>query len=322
MNDDAIVFEGVFKHYEGYPRPAVEDVSLKVSRGDVVVILGTSGAGKTTLLKMVNRLIEPTAGVILVEGREVHSMPPNDLRRSIGYVIQQIGLFPHRTVAQNVATVPRLLGWEKARTTARCRELLEMLGLPPEEFAGRYPAQLSGGQQQRVGIARAMAADPDIFLMDEPFGALDAITRGGMQEELLGLQEKAQKTILFVTHDVDEAVTLADRIVVMRDGRVEQYDTPLEIMARPANEFVAELVGTDDIMKLLGLLSVREVMRPYECGEAEGPHLHPGDSLRRALGLMLRSGRELLAVVDQSGRPAGCCRFSDLKAKMVSMEGT
>jgi osmoprotectant transport system ATP-binding protein len=315
----AIVFEGVTKTYPGHPHPAVDNVSLEVTRGELVVILGTSGSGKTTLIKMVNRLVEPTRGRIFLDGSEIHSLPVNELRRRIGYVIQQIGLFPHRTVAQNVATVPRLLGWTRERIEERCRELLEMLGLPPGHFAGRYPSQLSGGQQQRVGIARALAADPDLMLMDEPFGALDAITRGKMQRELLSIQERTQKTILFVTHDVEEALILSRRMVIMRRGRVIQYDTPLAIISRPADGFVAELIGTDDILKLMSLVPVEEVMAPPSMEEDEPPFLTSGDSLRTALERMLTSGREILSVKNIEGKPVGQV---DLAALLQRTAGT
>src|SRR5207249_3890471 len=222
----AIVFEHVSKRFPAATHPAVDDVSLQVERGSLVVLLGPSGCGKTTLLKMVNRLYEHDSGRILVEGREARSFKVTELRRRIGYVIQSTGLFPHMTVARNIATVPQMLGWDKARIDRRVDELLELVGLPAREYRSRYPIQLSGGQQQRVGLARAMAADPSIMLMDEPFAAIDNITRRRLQDELLGIQRKVRKTILFVTHDVEEALRLADEIAVMREGRVLQYDTP------------------------------------------------------------------------------------------------
>jgi osmoprotectant transport system ATP-binding protein len=222
----SIRFEHVVKQYPGAPRPAVDDVSLTVEAGSFVVLLGPSGCGKTTLLKMVNRLYEPTSGEIFIDDTEIHHLPVNTLRRQIGYVIQQVGLFPHMTVAKNIAVVPQLLGWPPKRIAARVDELLDLIGLPPTEYRGRYPAQLSGGQQQRVGLARALAADPGIMLMDEPFGAIDAITRTGLQDEMIRLQRTVRKTIVFVTHDVDEALKLADRVIVVTDGSVG-YDIAL-----------------------------------------------------------------------------------------------
>src|SRR5215211_1416164 len=222
----AIVFEHVTRRFPGATLPAVDDVSLEVEPGNFVVLFGPSGCGKTTLLKMVNRLYEHDAGRILVEGREARSFKVTDLRRRIGYVIQSTGLFPHMTVAKNIATVPEMLHWDKKRISRRVDDLLELVGLTPSEYCERYPAQLSGGEQQRVGLARAMAADPSIMLMDEPFAAIDNITRRRLQDELLDIQGKIRKTILFVTHDVEEALRLADEIAVMNEGRVLQYDTP------------------------------------------------------------------------------------------------
>lgn len=222
---------------------AVDDLSLSVDKGEVIALVGSSGSGKTTTLRMINRLIEPTSGRITIDGRDVTSMPAHELRRGIGYVIQQSGLFPHRTVLANVATVPRLLGWDKARANARANELLELVGLDPS-FASRFPAQLSGGQQQRVGVARALAADPPVLLMDEPFGAVDPIVRAQLQKEFAKLQRDLGKTVVFVTHDVDEAILLGDRIAVLATGgRLAQLATPAELLANPASEFVADFLG-------------------------------------------------------------------------------
>jgi osmoprotectant transport system ATP-binding protein len=304
---NAIVFDHVTKIYDGASAPAVDDVSLEVPAGKIVVILGTSGSGKTTLMKMVNRLYEPTSGRIFVEGQEVHDLPADALRRRIGYVIQQIGLFPHWTVAQNVATVLRLLGWESRKIAERVDYLLNLLGLPPADFRGRYPSQLSGGQQQRVGIARALAADPDLLLMDEPFGAVDAITRGRLQEEFLILQERTHKTVLFVTHDVEEALHLADKLIIMDRGDVVQYDTPFNVILRPANAFVAELIGAKDTMRLLGLLTVGNVLQPLQPGVAACGHppLCLNDSLRDALAKLLRADCDVLPVADIDGNLVG-----------------
>jgi osmoprotectant transport system ATP-binding protein len=304
---DAILFEHVSKVYPHAQAAAVDDVSLGVPAGQTVVILGTSGSGKTTLLKMVNRLYEPTRGRIFVEGSEIHDLPIDELRRHIGYVIQQIGLFPHWTVAQNVATVPRILGWPKGRVNARVDELLATVGLPPAEFRKRYPSQLSGGQQQRVGIARALAADPQILLMDEPFGAVDAITRGRLQDEFLALQHRTHKTVLFVTHDVEEALHLADRLILMDGGRVLQYDTPFNVITRPASNFVAELIGADDVMRLLRLVTVRNALEPLTPAAAahRDAALHANDSMRDVLAQLLRSPYDTLPVANGDGELIG-----------------
>ncbi len=307
MGAPAVVFEHVTKRFPSAERAAVDDVSLEVAPGNLVVLLGPSGCGKTTLLKMVNRLYEHDAGRVLIEGREARSFKVTDLRRRIGYVIQSTGLFPHMTVARNIATVPNMLGWDKGRTNRRIDELLELVGMPAQEYRERYPAQLSGGQQQRVGLARALAADPSIMLMDEPFAAIDNITRRRLQDELLDIQREVRKTILFVTHDVDEAIRLADCIAIMREGRVVQYDTPLHILSAPADDFVSELVGAEDVLRKLSLLAVETVMLPialYPSPSGE-PVLPEGSSLREALGLLLSSNYDFLTVIDDKGNPVG-----------------
>ncbi len=244
---------------ETTPRPAVDQVTLEASAGELLVLLGPSGCGKTTLLKTVNRLVEPTGGRVLLRDEDVRDVPTTYLRRRIGYAIQATGLFPHMRVAENIAVVPRLLGWPVARVSARVAELLDLVGLP-FEYGARWPKQLSGGEAQRVGIARALAADPGYLLMDEPFGALDAIARGRLQSALVSIQTRLQKTILFVTHDVDEALLLADRIAVMRDGRLVQVARPLALLSQPADAFVADLVGARDTMRRLRLMSVADAL--------------------------------------------------------------
>ena len=260
---ERVVFEHVSKRYPGTGAGnpgAVEDLSLEVPAGKICVLVGPSGCGKTTSLKMVNRLIEPSSGRILIGDTDVARSDVIELRRSIGYVIQQVGLFPHQTVGENVATVPRLLGWERARQQARATELLELVGLDPARYANRYPSALSGGERQRVGVARALAADPPVLLMDEPFGAVDPIVRERLQNELLKLQERLAKTILFVTHDIDEAIKMGDVVAVMQlGGRLAQFGPPDEILAHPANDFVARFVGADRGLKRLALVRVGSV---------------------------------------------------------------
>jgi len=314
----AIVFEHVSRRFPGATLPAVDDVSLEIEPGNLVVLFGPSGCGKTTLLKMVNRLYEHDSGRVLVEGRDARSFKVTDLRRRIGYVIQSTGLFPHMTVAKNIATVPEMLGWSKERTDKRIDELLDLVGLPPAEYRGRFPAQLSGGQQQRVGLARAMAADPSIMLMDEPFAAIDNITRRRLQDELLRIQSKVRKTILFVTHDVEEAIRLADRIVVMRQGTVVQYDTPLHILTHPADSFVANLMGADDALRRLSLLTIEPFIQPLPSSqwgvEGDGPMLQSTASLREALSLLLTSNSDHLIVTDEDGHHVGILDLETIRS--------
>ena len=317
-----IVFEHVTKRFPSATLPAVDDVSLEVAKGELVVLLGPSGCGKTTLLKMVNRLYEHDSGHIFIEGREIRSYKPTDLRRRIGYVIQSTGLFPHMTVARNIATVPQMLGWDKARINGRVDELLELVGMQPGEYRNRYPAQLSGGQQQRVGLARALAADPALMLMDEPFAAIDNITRRRLQDELLSIQQKVRKTILFVTHDVEEAIRLADKIAVMRLGKVVQYNTPLHILTAPADDFVANLTGAGDVLRRLSLLSVEPVMQRTNGATPmlDGlPTLGARSSLREALGLLLTSGSDTILVRDEQGLPVGTLDMASIR-RMTHVE--
>ncbi|MFV9505528.1 MAG: ABC transporter ATP-binding protein [Oscillochloridaceae bacterium umkhey_bin13] len=295
-----IVAEQLSKQFPRETRPAVDAVSFAVEPGEFMVLLGPSGCGKTTLLKMINRLYEPSGGRLLIEGTDIRSLPKTALRRRIGYVIQQTGLFPHLRIEQNIAVVPQLLGWPRPQIEARIDELLTLVGLP-HEFRRRYPRQLSGGQQQRVGLARALAADPAIMLMDEPFGALDAITRTRLQDELLAIQRQLHKTILFVTHDIEEALRLADRVLIMNTGRLVQLDTPLAILAQPANPFVAELTGADDLLRRLSLIRVGTALRhapQAELAASTVPPLRPDDDLRQALTRLLTAGAAGLSVVE------------------------
>jgi len=241
---------------------AVNELSLEINNGEVCVIIGPSGCGKTTTLRMINRLIEPTSGRIFVDGREIHTSKPEHLRRSIGYAIQSVGLFPHMTVTENIAIVPELLHWEKNRISRRIRELLTLVGLNSLEHASKYPSQLSGGEAQRIGVARALAANPPILLMDEPFGAVDPLTRERLQAQFIRIQQELKKTIILVTHDLDEAIRLADRIAIMESGKLVQYDTPEAILAKPANKFVHDFVGTDRALKRLSRISVKGIVKP------------------------------------------------------------
>jgi osmoprotectant transport system ATP-binding protein len=329
----AIVVENLTKQFAREARPAVDHVSFEVDDGAFVVLLGPSGCGKTTLLKTINRLYEPTGGRILVNGADTQGMPATQLRRQIGYSIQQTGLFPHLRIEQNIAVVPELLGWEQPRIDARIDELLDLVGLP-RAYRARYPRQLSGGEQQRVGLARALAADPALMLMDEPFGAIDAITRTRLQDELADIQRKVRKTILFVTHDVEEALRLADKIIVMRDGKIVQYDTPLAIVSRPRDAFVQRLVGTEDMLRRVSLISVRDIISgrvaaSREIAEQVGGRAAEAadratigldEDLRSALSRLLRTGADDLAVVDGDGREAGRLSYDDIRAAAAGRE--
>jgi osmoprotectant transport system ATP-binding protein len=290
----------VCKRYPGQREPAIADLSFTVPAGEVCVLVGPSGSGKTTAMRLINRMISISGGDILLGGRSVLQRDARELRREIGYVIQQIGLFPHQTVGENIATVPGLLGWPKERIAARVQQLLELIDLDPEEMAGRYPAQLSGGQRQRVGVARALAADPPLMLMDEPFGAIDPINRTRLQDEFLGLQAKVKKTVVFVTHDIDEAIKMGDRIAILREGgRLAQYDTPREILTHPADDFVAEFVGADRGIKRLSLTTLGELKLAEPNGLQPGALRAPSQtSVRDALSMILTANGEPLAVVD------------------------
>jgi osmoprotectant transport system ATP-binding protein len=260
MNTPLIELRNVTKSYPGVAEPAVLDLSLSVNAGEILVLVGPSGCGKSTTLRLINRMIEPTSGSIIYEGQDVTNVDPNDLRRRIGYVIQQVGLFPHKTISENIATVPHLLKWPKKRIRARVDELLELVSMDPGIYRDRYPSELSGGQAQRVGVARALGADPDVLLMDEPFGAIDPITRDRLQNEFLRLQSELKKTIVFVTHDIDEAVKMGDRIAILRQkSEIAQIDRPEVVLAEPADDFVENFLGSGAILKSLTLRRVRDI---------------------------------------------------------------
>ncbi|MDR0809507.1 MAG: ABC transporter ATP-binding protein [Gemmobacter sp.] len=309
MTTAAIEFKSVTKRFPKTDHPAVDRIDLRIHRGETVALIGASGCGKTTSLKMINRLIEPTEGSILVNGQDIRHLPLLSLRRSLGYVIQHVGLFPHMTVAANIAVVPKLLNWDKARITRRVDELLEMVHLPPAEFRDRRPLDLSGGQQQRVGVARALAVDPPILLMDEPFGALDPITRTSLQNEILDIQRKLRKAIVIVTHDMEEAVRLADRIVVMQAGGIVMDASPSDILLKPATPFVASLLGDSRMIKLLQTLKVGDHATAGNCGGA--PELPASASLHDALNLFLETGADTIAVRG-GGAMAACLRRDQL----------
>ncbi|CAM5626951.1 ABC transporter ATP-binding protein [Streptomyces narbonensis] len=310
-----IRFEHVTKRYAD-GTTAVDDLSFEVAEGELVTLVGPSGCGKTTTMMMVNRLVEPTSGRVLVDGRDIAGVDPVALRRKIGYVIQQVGLFPHRTVLDNTATVPALLGWKKAAARARAAELLDLVGLDPAVYGSRYPAQLSGGQRQRVGVARALAADPPVLLMDEPFGAVDPVVRERLQNEFLALQATVRKTVLLVTHDIEEAVRMGDRMAVYGQGRIEQFDTPATVLGSPATPYVADFVGSDRGLKRLAVTPVTEADLDIRKGSPEGDvggpeeyengaHVPLGSSLKDALALLLQHDTGRLTVTDAAGRPLG-----------------
>ncbi|KAB8145068.1 ABC transporter ATP-binding protein [Chloroflexia bacterium SDU3-3] len=314
-----IVLEELTKRFPGEPRAAVDAVSLSIEPGSFVALIGPSGCGKTTLLKLLNRLYEPTEGRVLIDDVDIASSPATELRRRIGYVIQQSGLFPHMRIEQNIAVVPELLGWDRERIRQRTDELMELIGLPPE-YRRRYPRQLSGGQQQRVGLARALAADPAIMLMDEPFGALDAITRLRLQDELLDIQRKLHKTIVFVTHDMEEALRLADVVVVMNEGQIVQSGPPLEIVSRPASAFVENLVGAGDMLRRLSLLNAGQLVagrRAARTAPPQGPQVSADGSLRDALAALIGSEADAVTVVDGAGASLGRLSFEDIRSALA-----
>jgi len=321
-----IEFDGVTKVYPGATAPSVDRLTLRVEAGEICALVGPSGSGKTTAMRMVNRLIEPTGGTIRIDGVDTRTLDVEQLRRSIGYVIQQVGLFPHRSVLDNVGTVPQLLGWDPARIQQRSRELLDLVGLDPSTFGARYPSQLSGGQRQRVGVARALAADPPVMLMDEPFGAIDPLVREQIQDEFLKMQQDVRKTIIIVTHDLDEAMRMGDKVAVLQEGGIlAQYATPEQLLAAPATDFVRRFVGGDATLRRLALATVRELaLIPLDVAHAQGfgvlvdqagspvqwsngspvrARVTLDTTLRSALDALVSTGEFFAPVLDELGRP-------------------
>jgi len=293
-----IRLQDLSKVFPGQAKPAVDSLDMTIAAGEIVVLVGPSGCGKTTTMRLINRLIEPTSGRIILEGEDVTKVNPDRLRRRIGYVIQQVGLFPHHTIADNIATVPRMLGWDDKRIRARVDELLAMVGLEPATYRSRYPKHLSGGQRQRAGVARALSADPSVMLMDEPFGAIDPITRDRLQNEFLRLQETIRKTIIFVTHDIDEAIKMGDRIAILREGsKIAQYDTPERILTAPADDFVADFIGAGASLKRLGLTRVRDVEL------VQWPTAPRGASRPEVLEALRGSDKGAVLILDEQRRP-------------------
>jgi osmoprotectant transport system ATP-binding protein len=308
-----IEFQNISKAYDGIL--AVDQLNLHIKHGELVVLIGPSGSGKSTALKMINRMVDHDSGRILFEGREIYSFDVRDLRRRMGYAIQSVGLFPHWTVARNIATVPQLLGWSRSRIDQRVSELLTLFDMAPEVFAQRLPHQLSGGQQQRVGVARALAADPAVLLMDEPFGALDPVTRASLQLELKRVHQRSGKTIVLVTHDIDEALLLATRIVMLRQGRVVQVGTPLELLAHPADDFVLDFIGRADLgIKLLSLKPVAPLIRP-QAAPADAPTLACTANLREAVAALAAHGCATLTVLDAHAQVLGSLHAADVFAQ-------
>ncbi len=306
-----ITLEDLTKIFETSSGPVVaaDHINMHVPEGEICILLGPSGCGKTTTLKMVNRLIPKTSGKILVGGKDTDELDPVTVRRTMGYVIQQIGLFPNMTVEDNICVVPRLLKWNDAKARKRAAELLELVALDPAVFLKRYPRQLSGGQQQRVGVVRALAADPPVMIMDEPFGAIDPINREIIQDEFLRMQQSLRKTVMFVSHDIDEAVKMGDRIALFRAGRLEQFDTPDHVLAHPANGFISDFVGTDRTLKRLRLLHVRNAIH------TAAPSVRGGDELDRAAQLMRDHGHEHIVVLDEQQRPIGQLGLGDVQGR-------
>jgi osmoprotectant transport system ATP-binding protein len=299
-----ITMDHVTKRYTQGGAASVDGLSIGVPEGTTTALIGPSGCGKTTTMRMINRLIDPTEGKIIVNGEDVTKVDPVNLRRHIGYVIQQVGLFPHMTIAQNIAAVPKLLGWAEAKIKSRTEELLHLVGLDPREMLKRYPRQLSGGQRQRIGVARALAADPPVLLMDEPFGAIDPIARTRLQDEFRQILQRVRKTVVLVTHDLDEAIRLGDRIAIMKSGKIVQYDTPDTILSHPADRFVENFVGIDRAIKRLSLFTVNDAMNDT-APQKGASKIAPTSNLRDALALMVAANSDVLAVVDDMGALKG-----------------
>jgi osmoprotectant transport system ATP-binding protein len=318
-----IAFRSAVKRYPGRAQAAVQGLTFEVAPGEICVLIGPSGCGKTTALKMVNRLISITDGDITIDGRSVRRLELTQLRRGIGYVFQQIGLFPHMTIESNIGSVPRLLGWSKARIRERARELLELVGLDPDGDLGRYPGEFSGGQQQRIGVARAMAADPSIMLMDEPFGAIDPIARERLQNDFLRLHRQVRKTVIFVTHDIDEAIKMGDKIAIMRDGRLVQLATSDELLASPADDFVASFVGEDRGLKRLRVRLLRDIeLDPPSSDSEPAPQVLDTTSLHYALSRMLTEGVSRLDVIDEEQRHVGSARLQTIMDSIAPASGS
>jgi len=296
---------------------AVADVSFHVKEGQICVLLGPSGCGKTTTLKMINRLVEPTSGTVRINGRDTAELDSATLRRSIGYVIQQVGLFPNMTVEENIGVVPKLLGWDAAKRRARAAELLDIVALEPGEFLTRYPRELSGGQQQRVGVARALAADPPVMLMDEPFGAIDPINRDAIQDEFLRIQRRGKKTVLFVSHDIDEAIKMGDCVALFRAGRIEQFGTPDELLAQPASDFVADFMGHDRVLKRLLLMRATDIVRADADAPVSSLCVRAHDNLRNVLSALLAHGATSARCVDTDARVLGVVHQADILDKLA-----
>jgi osmoprotectant transport system ATP-binding protein len=307
-----LVFDEATKVYAGREGAAVDHLSLTVPAGEICVLVGPSGGGKTTALKLVNRLIPLSSGYIRIDGKQIGDYEVTELRRSIGYVIQQVGLFPHMTIEANIGTVPRLLGWERRKIRERVGELLELVGLDPDKDRKRFPAELSGGQRQRVGLARALAANPALMLMDEPFGAIDPIVRSRLQDEFLRLQQEIRKTVVFVTHDIDEAIKIGDRIAILREGgRLAQYDTPQQILEHPVDDFVADFVGQDRALKALSLRNLGDLELAPVTGDGL-PRLPADATLRDALALLVAEHRDALIVTAPDGSQLGIATREDI----------
>ncbi|RDJ20698.1 ABC transporter ATP-binding protein [Bosea caraganae] len=316
-----IRLEGVSKTFPGAPRPSVDHLDLTIEKGRTCVLIGPSGCGKTTTMRMINRLIEPTSGRIIVGDTDVTKGNPVELRRHIGYVIQQIGLFPHMTIAENVATVPKLLGWPAAKVKARVEEMLALVGLEPAQFLARFPRHLSGGQRQRVGVARALAADPPVMLMDEPFGAVDPVVRGHLQDEFVAILRRLGKTVIFVTHDIDEAIRMGDVVAIMQDGKLVQYDTPDRLLAAPVNAFVADFVGADAALRRLSLVGAAEALEPLGA-VVGGLELPAATNLRGVLSALLAKGQDVAVIVDGDGQPLGQITLAAIRARSAGTAPT